>query len=121
MSATIMSQSSIPVFSAVRHQPVAGKSAAVRRRYVRQLAILSVAGVLLALAYVWIRVQVIETGYEVSRIRKETNELKEQKEILEAQVGALKSPVRIETIAIEKFGMRLPNSDEIVIVDPKRK
>ncbi|MFH0798900.1 MAG: cell division protein FtsL [Pseudomonadota bacterium] len=106
----------VPMFSAVRHQPVAPKSAAVRRRHIRQIAILIFIGVALSLLYVWIRIQVIQLGYEVSRIRKETTELKEQKNRLDAEVASLKSPDRLEAVGRERFGMRLPRSDEIVFV-----
>lgn len=117
MSSTIITQPLVPAFSAVRHQPMAPKSLAVRRRYVRQVAVLAALGVILALLYVWIRIQVIHLGYEVSRIRKETVELREQREILEAHVASLKAPARIESIARERFGMRLPRTDEVVIVE----
>lgn len=117
LSQTIASKS-IPIFSAVRHQPVARKSAAVRLRYVRHVATLMAIGVVLMLFYVWIRIQVISLGYEVSRIRKETTDLKEQKSLLEAEVLSLKVPARLEGIAVERFGMRLPQSDEVVLVEP---
>lgn len=106
----------IPVFSAVRHQPVARRPAAARRRHVKRIALIVALCVLMAFVYAWIRIQVIQMGYEVSRIRKETNDLKQQKQLLEADVGVLKSPARIEKIAKDDFGMRLPQSDEVVIV-----
>lgn len=116
-SNSITRQLVIPTLSVVRHQPVATKSAAVRRRFIRRMAAVSGIGVFVALVYVWIRVQVIQQGYETSRIRKETAELAEQKNLLEADVGILKSPARIETIARGQFGMRLPMSGEVIIVE----
>lgn len=106
-----------PALSAVRHQPVAKKSVAARRKHIRRITIIFAAGVLLALAYVWIRIQVIQLGYEVSKIRRETTELKEQKNMIGAEVEKLKSPTRIELVARDNFGMRLPLSDEVVIVE----
>ena len=114
--ATAFKTRQVPTFSAVRHQPVAPKSAAVKRRHVRQISILLGAGVVIALLFVWVRIQVIQLGYEVSKIRKETTELREQKNRLEAEIAELKSPSRIEAIAKERFGMRLPQSNEIVTV-----
>ena len=69
------------------------------------------------LAFVWIRIQVIQRGYEVCRMRKESTELKQQKNRLAAEVEVLKEPSRLEAVARERFGMRLPQSDEIVIVN----
>lgn len=106
-----------PMMGSVRHQPVAPKSAAVRRRYIGHVATLLVMAIVLSLLFVWIRIQVIQLGYEVSRIRKETTDLREQKSRLEAEVETLKSPTRIETIAADKFGMRLPRGDEVVVID----
>lgn len=108
--------SNVPMFSAVRRQPVAPKSLAVRRRYIGHVAILIAMGILFSLAYVWIRIQAIQLGYEVSRVRKEVSDLSEQKSRLEAEVETLKSPTRIEVIAREKYGMRLPLTNEVVVV-----
>ncbi len=69
-----------------------------------------------ALLFVWTRVRVIQLGYEVTRLRKETADLTEQKDHLEAEVASLRSPERLEGIAREQFGMRLPQGDEIVFV-----
>lgn len=106
----------IPTFSAVRHQPVALKTATARRKHIKHLSSLFAIGVVFALIFVWVRIQVIQLGYEVSKLRKETRDLIEQKNLLRSEVEALKSPTRIEAIAREKFGMRLPRGDEIVIV-----
>lgn len=116
--ATAFTTRQIPTFSAVRHQPVAPKSAAVGRRHIRHVSMLVAVAVVFMLAFVWIRIRVIQLGYEVSKIRKETSELRQQKNRLEAEVEALKSPSRIEVIAKERFGMRLPQYGEIVSVGP---
>ncbi len=105
-------------FSAVRRQPLATRSLKVRRRYVRQVVTLISITLGLGLLFVWTRVQVIQLGYEVSRIRKETKSLTEEKNLLEADILTLLSPERLEKAAVERFGMRLPLGDEIVIVEP---
>jgi len=114
--ATAFTTRQIPTFSAVRHQPIATKSAAAGRRHIRHVSILVAVTVVFMLLFVWIRIRVIQLGYEVSRIRKETSELRQQKNRLESEVEALKSPARIEAIAKERFGMRLPQYGEIVTV-----
>lgn len=118
-SSTTLRTSQTSRLGAVRHQPVATKSAAQRGRYVRYVLSLIGAGLFLALVFVWVRVQVIQLGYEVSKIRKETRDLTELKNKLRSEVGALKSPARIETIAREQYGMRLPQTSEVVIVGPE--
>ena len=106
----------IPAFSAVRRQPVAERSLELRRRHIKQVVILLAIVMGFALLFVWNRVRVIQLGYEVSELRKETADLTEQKDQLEADVATLRSPKRLEKIAREHFGMRLPQGDEIVFV-----
>ena len=108
--------STIPLTSVVRRQPIATKNAAANRRHLRQALTLLAIGVMFALIYVWARIQVIQLGYEVSKIRKETTELKQQRDLLEAEVAKLKSPERLTQIARDRYNMRLPMGDEVVIV-----
>lgn len=107
---------SVPQFSAVRKQPIATKSAAVRRKYIRQVVFLLLLCISLTMVFVWIRVQVIQLGYDVSRVRSEVADLTEQRNILESEVAALKSPDRLTKIGLENFGMRFPQASEIVHV-----
>lgn len=105
------------MITAVRRQPIAHKKAAASRRYIKQALSLLAVGVILLLVYVWTRVQVLQLGYEVSKIRKETTELAQQRDLLGSDVATLKSPDRLSKIATELFGMRLPGGDEVVILE----
>ena len=73
-------------------------------------------GLLIALFLVWARIQVIQLGYEVSRLRKDVGDLAQRRNLLEAEVASLKSPERLEGVATGRFGMRLPRGDEVVIL-----
>lgn len=106
----------VPMTRAVRRQPIARKRAAAGRRYIRQALSLAAVILIVALFLVWARIQVIQLGYEVSRIRKDTRDLSEQRDLLEAEVASLKSPKRLSEIASEQFGMRLPMGDEVVVL-----
>lgn len=106
----------IPMTRAVRRQPIARKRAAAGRRYIRQAMSLLAVIVLVALFLVWARLQVIQLGYEVSRMRKEVRELSQHRDLLEAEVASLKSPSRLEEIAVGRFGMRLPMGEEVVVL-----
>ncbi len=102
--------------SAVRSQPIATKTAIATRRYLRQALSLLAVGMLVALLFVWARIQVIQLGYEVSRVRKDVTELAEQRDILQAEIAELRTPERLTRIASERFGMRLPMGDEVVVL-----
>jgi cell division protein FtsL len=105
-----------PRTRAVRRQPIAHKRAAAGRRYIRQAMSLLAVIVIVALFLVWARIQVIQLGYEVSRLRKEVRDLGQRRDLLEADVAKLKSPERLTATATERFGMRLPMGDEVVVL-----
>jgi len=115
-----VSYNAMTMARAVRRQPIATKTVMATRRYLRQALSLLAIGVMLALIFVWARIQVIQLGYEVSRIRKEVTDLKRQHDLLSAEVGQLKSPDRLAGIASDRFGMRLPMGDEVVILRRQR-
>lgn len=102
----------------VRRQHVAGKLVVLRNKRVKSYCILIMLVLCASLIYVWARVKVVQQGYEVSRLNKETEELSKQKSLLESEIAALKSPQRLETVARDHFGMRLPQGDEIVLIEP---
>ena len=100
--------------SVVRSQPIATKTAVATRRYLRQAFSLLGCGMLVALLFVWTRIQVIQLGYEVSRVRKDVTELTRQRDLLQAEIAQLKTPDRLSKVASDRFGMRLPMGDEVV-------
>jgi len=102
--------------SAVRSQPIATKTAVATRRYLRQSFSLLACGMLVALLFVWTRIQVIQLGYEVSRVRKEVTDLMRQRDLLQSEIAQLKALDRLSKIAADRFGMRLPMGDEVVIL-----
>lgn len=109
---------SMVVAETVRRQHVAKKAVTMRNRRVKLFSILMTVFLCMALIYVWTRTSVVQKGYEVSRLHNEVTILSEEKNQLEAEVMKLKSPARLETIAREKLGMRLPDGSEIVFVEP---
>ena len=101
---------------AVKRQPMATKTVMATRRYLRQSLSLLAVGVLLALLFVWTRIQVIQLGYEVSRVRNDVTELKRQRDSIESEIAEFKSPERLSAVAADRFGMRLPMGDEVVVL-----
>jgi cell division protein FtsL len=110
--------SSFIVAETVRRQHVAGKSILLRNRRIKFYCLVLFVILCSLLVYVWTRIKVVQQGYELSRLTKETDELVGQKSRLESEVATLKSPQRLEVIARDYFGMRLPHGDEIVLVEP---
>lgn len=106
------------VAETVRRQHIARKAVSLRNRRVKLFSAAMILVLGLALLYVWTRISVVQKGYEVSRLHKEVHTLSQEISRLEAEVARLKSPDRLEKIAREKLGMRLPQGDEIVFVEP---
>jgi len=110
--------SSFIVAETVRRQHVAGKSISLRNRRIKFYCLLLFVILCSLLVYVWTRIKVVQQGYELSRLTKETDDLVGQKSRFESEIASLKSPRRLEVIARDQLGMRLPQGDEIVLVEP---
>jgi len=69
-----------------------------------------------ALGHVWVRLQQIQTGYSLSRERREARALAETQKRLRLEAAVLKQPQRIERIARTRLGMTAPYPARIHIV-----
>jgi len=65
------------------------------------------------LGYVWMRVQVVETGYRIGSLQEQKAKLKEENKSLMVEAATLKSPQRLEQVAKE-MGLKRPVDDQIV-------
>ena len=70
-------------------------------------------GISIALFIVWIRVQIVHVGYEISEANQLQHELFQSQEWLKIRVASLRSPQRIERIAQEKLGLKVPERQQI--------
>jgi len=59
----------------------------------------------LCLFYIWSRVQIVQTGYELNILRSKQHLLEEENRRLKLEVATLKSPTRLSSIATGKLGM----------------
>jgi cell division protein FtsL len=69
-----------------------------------------------ALGHVWVRLQQIQTGYSLSKERREARSLTETQKRLRLEAAVLKQPQRIERIARTRLGMTAPDPAKIHIV-----
>ena len=69
-----------------------------------------------SLFFVWSRIQVIQTGYEISDALKEGRVLDEANKKLRVQIATLKSYARIEKIAIDELKMVKPKPDQVIVI-----
>jgi cell division protein FtsL len=65
---------------------------------------------------VWVRLQVVNAGYELSTARRLAHRLEQEQRELEIEVATLTSPRRLERVARERLGMGPPAPGQIVSV-----
>lgn len=102
----------------LQKQGLGARSAAVQKRFVKKWALWVVLVTLLALFYVWSRVQVIQLGYELNTLKRQNEDIGKQISNLELDIAKLKSPKRLEEVARKELGMQPPAAEQIVLVRP---
>ena len=68
------------------------------------------------LVYIWLHVQEVNLGYDIAKGQKQKRELLEINKKLRIELANLKSPERIEGIALTKLGLRTPEKGQIEIL-----
>jgi len=95
---------------------VGARSVAVQNKFVKRLILWVVFVTVMALFYVWIRVQVLHEGYAIELLRGEASELSKKLSGIEADIARLKAPDRLEEVARNKLNMSAPTAEQIVFV-----
>lgn len=82
------------------------------------LAVVLAAAVLvgMALLLVWVRLQTVNTGYQLSAARHLAHRLEQEKRELEIEIATLTSPRRLERLARQRLGMGTPAPHQVVNV-----
>jgi len=82
-------------------------------KYAVPLAFIIMTGIIF---YVWLQVQMVGLSYEISSAQKQKKELVEINKKLRIQWASLRSPDRIERIALNQLGLRPPERGQIEIL-----
>jgi cell division protein FtsL len=82
-------------------------------KYALPLALILVSGILF---YVWLQVQMVGLSYDISKAQNQRKELVEINKKLRIQWASLRSPDRIEQIALNQLGLRPPERGQIEIL-----
>lgn len=97
----------------VRGQRAYTKEDFFRTKLLFRILFLGAFMAILSLFTIWSRVQIVQYGYEINDLRKKHMVLVEQSKKLSVEVATLKSPQRLERIAIEKLKMQAPSQEQI--------
>lgn len=77
--------------------------------------VLSAAVLFVGLYYVWTRMQMVQTGFEISSLEKKNRELKKRTRELLLEIASLQSPEELEKKA-SRIGLALPEMGKVVHV-----
>lgn len=80
------------------------------------LALGGILVVVLCCALVWVRLQVVRTGYELSTARRVEQRLGHEERELAIELATLTSPRPLERLARSRLGMQPPEPGQIVNV-----
>ena len=78
--------------------------------------LLVLVGLLLALALVWTRLQVVAVGYTLSNTRQLVHTLQGERQELEAQWSAATTPSRLGEQATHRLGLNAPLPEQVMKV-----
>ncbi|HTM09188.1 MAG TPA: cell division protein FtsL [Verrucomicrobiae bacterium] len=79
-------------------------------------ALLGLGLLAMALAHVWLRLQVVHMGYALSTATKLERELEQENRELKVELATLTSPRRLEAMARARLGMSQPQRGQVVIL-----
>lgn len=87
-----------------------------RRRH-RELALVLMVVLCLGgglLAYTWIHLEMLSTGYEIDKLEKSLDELSKKERQLRLEASYLAGPSQIERRAVTELGMQPPTLEQMV-------
>ena len=91
------------------------KVAAPRKRSVF-LFILAIGLVGLVWLHVWLRLQVVHTGYVLSTTSKLQSRLEQENRELRIELATLTSPDRLESLARRRLGLKQPEKGQVIVL-----
>ncbi|MGE0822495.1 MAG: hypothetical protein AB7G75_28605 [Candidatus Binatia bacterium] len=80
----------------------------------RWYVVLGLLGLVLTLAQVWIRLQVVAVGYKLSNTQQLIRSLKGDRQALRMEWSALTTPQRLAEQAAKRLRMRVAQPEQIV-------
>jgi cell division protein FtsL len=80
------------------------------------MALLALVLVGVALAHVWLRLQVVQMGYGLSTTSKLQNQLEQEQRELKVELATLMSPDRLEAMARKRLGLTPPEKGQVIVL-----
>ena len=87
---------------------------AMRRWLVRRTLALMLVLLGLCIVQVWLRLQVVDVGYQLSAARQMQQRLEQQRRELEVELAMLRDRTHLGELATKRLGMRDPEKGQVV-------
>lgn len=101
----------------IRNAPIVRELDGVRQRELRGSVILAVSLVAVLLFSVWQHFELLQHGYRIEQMRQEYARQQELNRHLRLEIETLRSPARIERVAIGQLHMVVPAGDRELLVE----
>lgn len=101
----------------IRNAPIVHELDKVRQRELRGSLILAVPLVAVLLFSVWQHFELLQYGYRIEQLRQEYSRQQELNRHLRLDIEALRSPARIERIAVGQLRMVMPRDTEELVLE----
>lgn len=82
----------------------------------KKTTLLALLGLILAVAQVWTRLQVVAVGYALSNTRQLLRTLDGQRQMLEGEWRTKTAPIRLAEQATQRLGLSTPQAGQVVRV-----
>jgi hypothetical protein len=80
------------------------------------MIVLALVGVLIGVAYVWLRLQVDAAGYRLDVTRRTVQRLRQEMNELLAEAAKVDNSTHLEELAAARLGLRRPTKDEQLVL-----
>ena len=87
---------------------------AMRRWLVRRTFVLGLVLVALCIGHVWLRLQIVRVGYDISDSRAVEQRVEQERRELDLELAMLRDRTRLAERAMQRLGMRAPDKGQVV-------
>jgi cell division protein FtsL len=101
----------------VRNNPIVREVDEARQRELWKLVGLAGVSVVVLLFFAWPHFELIRNGYQIEQLQQERGEQEELTRKLRLEVESLKSPTRIEALAMERLHLVSPGQGEAIVIE----
>src|SRR5690242_6660744 len=70
--------------------------------------------IVFSIGTVWLRLAIVRTTYRIHQVDREVESLRQQRELLQVKIAALRSPRRLESLARNRFGLSQPRIEQVI-------